>query len=194
MTARLTVYSLYYDCKSFCSNAIEVRKVYTISHVTLETVPKYENIERPTSSQLYASPREPFKCFFYCMRCLLSAKPYTLGSSFVCLRFLYICGGKLWRWCSPRRCVTPVGFRPGNSWPFLLLIHVHAHKHAVLPTLPICIPAMSLLHCLALAWHSVCPCVWLHTMNWVFETSQKEIWMNRIIVCWTVRDIEKWAK
>ncbi len=26
-----------------------------ISHVTLETVPKYANIERPTSSQLYAS-------------------------------------------------------------------------------------------------------------------------------------------
>ncbi len=26
-----------------------------ISHVTLETVPKYANIERPKSSQLYAS-------------------------------------------------------------------------------------------------------------------------------------------
>ncbi len=51
----MNVYSLCYDCKSFSSNAIEVRKVYTISHVTLETVPKYANIERPTSSQLYAS-------------------------------------------------------------------------------------------------------------------------------------------
>ncbi len=131
---------------------------------------------------------------FLFMRFLLSAKPYTLGSSFVCLCFLCICGGKLWRLYSPRRCVTPVGFRPGNSWPFLSLIHVHTHKHAVLPTLPICIPAMSLFHCLALAWHSVCPCVWRQTMNWVFETSQKEIWINRIILCWTVRDNEKWAK
>ncbi len=33
-----------------------------ISHVTLETVPKYANIERPTSSQLYAS-RLKSDCF-----------------------------------------------------------------------------------------------------------------------------------
>ncbi len=32
-----------------------IEKCIPISHVTLETVPKYANIERPTSSQLYAS-------------------------------------------------------------------------------------------------------------------------------------------
>ncbi len=33
----------------------KLEKCIPISHVTLETVPKYANIERPTSSQLYAS-------------------------------------------------------------------------------------------------------------------------------------------
>ncbi len=32
-----------------------LEKCIPISHVTLETVPKYATIERPTSSQLYAS-------------------------------------------------------------------------------------------------------------------------------------------
>ncbi len=35
---------------------LKLEKCMPISHVTLETVPKYANIERPTSSQLYASP------------------------------------------------------------------------------------------------------------------------------------------
>ncbi len=35
---------------------LKLEKCIPISHVTLETVPKYANIERPTSSQLYASP------------------------------------------------------------------------------------------------------------------------------------------
>ncbi len=34
---------------------LKLEKSIPISHVTLETVPKYANIERPTSSQLYAS-------------------------------------------------------------------------------------------------------------------------------------------
>ncbi len=34
---------------------LKLEKCIPISHVTLETVPKYVNIERPTSSQLYAS-------------------------------------------------------------------------------------------------------------------------------------------
>ncbi len=34
---------------------LKLEKCIPISHVTLETVPKYANIERPTSSQLYAS-------------------------------------------------------------------------------------------------------------------------------------------
>ncbi len=34
---------------------LKLEKYIPISHVTLETVPKYANIERPTSSQLYAS-------------------------------------------------------------------------------------------------------------------------------------------
>jgi len=77
---------------------------------------------------------------------LLSVKPYTLGSSFVCLRFPCICG-KLWRWCSLRRCVTPVGFRPGDSWRFITNLHsctqacsvshvTHLHSSHVALTLP----------------------------------------------------------
>ncbi len=34
---------------------LKLEKCIPISHVTLETVPKYANIEHPTSSQLYAS-------------------------------------------------------------------------------------------------------------------------------------------
>ncbi len=34
---------------------LKLEKCISISHVTLETVPKYAKIERPTSSQLYAS-------------------------------------------------------------------------------------------------------------------------------------------
>ncbi len=34
---------------------LKLEKCIPISHVTLETVPKYANIERPTSSQLYDS-------------------------------------------------------------------------------------------------------------------------------------------
>ncbi len=34
---------------------LKLEKYIPISPVTLETVPKYANIERPTSSQLYAS-------------------------------------------------------------------------------------------------------------------------------------------
>ncbi len=34
---------------------LKLEKCIPISHVTLETVPKYANIERPTSSQLYSS-------------------------------------------------------------------------------------------------------------------------------------------
>ncbi len=34
---------------------LKLEKCIPISHVTLETVPKYANSERPTSSQLYAS-------------------------------------------------------------------------------------------------------------------------------------------
>ncbi len=34
---------------------LKLEKCIPISHVTLETVHKYANIERPTSSQLYAS-------------------------------------------------------------------------------------------------------------------------------------------
>ncbi len=34
---------------------LKLEKCIPISHVTLEMVPKYANIERPTSSQLYAS-------------------------------------------------------------------------------------------------------------------------------------------
>ncbi len=34
---------------------LKLEKCIPISHVTLETVPKYANIERPTSNQLYAS-------------------------------------------------------------------------------------------------------------------------------------------
>ncbi len=37
---------------------LKLEKCIPISHVTLETVPKYANIERPTSSQLYASSTE----------------------------------------------------------------------------------------------------------------------------------------
>ncbi len=36
---------------------LKLEKCIPISHVTLETVPKYVNIERPTSNQLYASLR-----------------------------------------------------------------------------------------------------------------------------------------
>ncbi len=35
---------------------LKLEKCIPISPVTLETVPKYANIKRPTSSQLYASP------------------------------------------------------------------------------------------------------------------------------------------
>ncbi len=35
---------------------LKLEKCIPISPVTLEMVPKYANIERPTSSQLYASP------------------------------------------------------------------------------------------------------------------------------------------
>ncbi len=62
-------YSLYLDeqftvvCYSFMAVShsaqmlLKLEKCIPISHVTLETVPKYANIERPTSSQLYASER-----------------------------------------------------------------------------------------------------------------------------------------
>ncbi len=36
---------------------LKLEKCIPISHVTLETVPKYANIKRPTSSQLYASEK-----------------------------------------------------------------------------------------------------------------------------------------
>lgn len=96
----------------------------------------------------------PWHSLFLCMShpenhsnvCFLSVKPYTLGSSFVCLRFPCMCG-KLWRWCSLRRCVTPVGFRPGDSWPFITNSHsrtqacsvshvAHLHSSHVAFTLP----------------------------------------------------------
>ncbi len=40
---------------------LKLEKCIPISHVTLETVPKYANIERPTSSQLYASVTRFFR-------------------------------------------------------------------------------------------------------------------------------------
>ena len=36
---------------------LTLEKCIVVSHVTLETVPRFANIERPTSSQLYASKR-----------------------------------------------------------------------------------------------------------------------------------------
>ncbi len=39
----------------FAQMLLKLEKYIPISHVTLETVPKYVNIERPTSNQLYAS-------------------------------------------------------------------------------------------------------------------------------------------
>ncbi len=39
---------------------LKLEKCIPISHVTLEMVPKYANIERPTSSQLYASQKVIF--------------------------------------------------------------------------------------------------------------------------------------
>lgn len=76
-------------------------------------------ITRDTVYSFVCHTQRTIQTCFYCLWCLLSVKPYTLGSSFVYLHFPCICGGKLWRWCSPRRCVTPVGFRPGDSWPFI---------------------------------------------------------------------------
>lgn len=75
-------------------------------------------ITRDTVYPFVCHTQRTIQTCFYCVWCLLSVKPYTLGSSFVCLRFPCICGGKLWRWCS-RCCVTPVGFRPGDSWPLI---------------------------------------------------------------------------
>ncbi len=53
---------------------LKLEKCMPISHVTLETVPKYTNIERPTSSQLYASLKPCVFCilifvvfFFWCI-------------------------------------------------------------------------------------------------------------------------------
>ncbi len=47
---------------------LKLEKCIPISPVTLETVPKYANIERPTSSQLYASSELSFylNSFFKC--------------------------------------------------------------------------------------------------------------------------------
>jgi len=45
------------DCKSFSLNAIEVRNVL---YLTSEMVPKFVNVERPTSNQLYVSVYERF--------------------------------------------------------------------------------------------------------------------------------------
>ncbi len=42
---------------------LKLEKCIPISHVTLETVPKYANIERPTSSQLYASLQQCVQYF-----------------------------------------------------------------------------------------------------------------------------------
>ncbi len=47
---------------------LKLEKCIPISHVTLETVPKYANIERPTSSQLYASVLLVLKNFPYCIK------------------------------------------------------------------------------------------------------------------------------
>ncbi len=47
---------------------LKLEKCIPISHVTLETVPKYANIERPTSSQLYASISTGVRCHkIYCL-------------------------------------------------------------------------------------------------------------------------------
>ncbi len=43
---------------------LKLEKCIPISHVTLETVPTYVNIERPTSSQLYASIDNHNFCYF----------------------------------------------------------------------------------------------------------------------------------
>ncbi len=51
---------------------LKLEKCIPISHVTLETVPKYANIERPTSSQLYAS------LFLYCCTVCANALPRDL--------------------------------------------------------------------------------------------------------------------
>ncbi len=45
---------------------LKLEKCIPISHVTLETVPKYANIERPTSSQLYASHTHVIAKGSYC--------------------------------------------------------------------------------------------------------------------------------
>ncbi len=52
MTPRWTLYSCFYDCKSF-SDAIEVRKVYTNIACNFRDGPLI--CEYRTSSQLYAS-------------------------------------------------------------------------------------------------------------------------------------------
>ncbi len=49
---------------------LKLEKCIPISHVTLETVPKYANIERPTSSQLYASVCMKFHYHNICVRSL----------------------------------------------------------------------------------------------------------------------------
>ncbi len=49
---------------------LKLEKCIPISHVTLETVSKYANIKRPTSSQLYASEKL-YLFIVYHVPCLL---------------------------------------------------------------------------------------------------------------------------
>ncbi len=54
---------------------LKLEKCIPILHVTLETVPKYANIERPTSSQLYASARRYALGDMSVWRCMKSNTP-----------------------------------------------------------------------------------------------------------------------
>ncbi len=54
----------------FAQMLLKLEKCIPISHVTLETVPKYANIKRPTSSQLYVSEKL-YLFIVYHVPCLL---------------------------------------------------------------------------------------------------------------------------
>ncbi len=63
---------------------LKIEKCIPISHVTLETVPKYANIERPTSSQLYASLKP-------CVFCILIFVVFFLVFRVVCGLLQHLC-------------------------------------------------------------------------------------------------------
>ncbi len=60
---------------------LKLENCIPISHVTLETVPKYANIERPTSSQLYASAAAYI--FFVDKK--------GLNNLFIVIKVIYLC-------------------------------------------------------------------------------------------------------